>query len=502
MKKQDLYTPELNALLERFAAEQRRTLEGAGAKAQARQQRMGRLLPRQRIDALLDEGSLVELGRHMTPTLGQLSAGRQGDEVPGDGLICGVGTLHGAKVAICAHDPTHHRGAVGSAGTAKLRRLLELAHAQRIPMVTLADSDGARVAEGVYAISGWSEVMAATVRHRTVAPHLTVAAGLCVGAVAYNAMLADFVAMVDQQSFMFITGPSVTQSVTGEAVSIEDLGGATLHAEHTGACHKVARDEHEAIAWARALLDYTMRPVIPCQDPAERETQAMLKLLPSSPRRAYDMRKILAEVFDQGSVLELAPGFGSSLLTAFARLNGRAVAVLASQPMVRMGTLDIASSQKGAKLLEYADTHDLPVITLVDTTGYMPGLAQERGGILIEGAKLLRAYAQLRSPSVSVTLRKSYGGANVLASAAQIKLALPMAEIAPMGAEAAARMHLGPEREGDAQDDDLKAREAFKASWRATHGDAWLAAERGFFDAIIDPRQLREQLWRHLALLA
>tara|TARA_B100000609_G_scaffold128933_2_gene102720 strand:+ start:4297 stop:5598 length:1302 start_codon:yes stop_codon:yes gene_type:complete len=417
---------------------------------------------------------------------------------PGDGIVCGIGTIDGLPIAITAHDPTVLRGAVGSAGCQKLCKLLDMAIERKLPMLTLADSDGARVFEGVYVIEGWSQVMKRTVRHRRLAPHLTIASGLCVGAVAYNAMLADFVAMVHQQSFMFITGPSVTQMLTGEEVDIERLGGAALHARETGACHAVCDSEEDAFLWAKTVFDYTLHPQRETEDSPTCSIPSLQEIIPTAPQKAYDMRDVLLEVFDKNTLIEFSADYAPNLLTCMGRLGGRSVAIIASQPRALMGCLDIHSSKKGAPFLEYAETHQLPVITLVDTTGYLPGLAQERGGILIEGARLLRAYAELTTPTVSVTLRKCYGGASVLASASEYRLALPTSEIAPMGAEAATHLAFGPPRDNE---QDRAQREAFKETWRQHHGDPWLAAERGFFDAIIHPEQLRAALCRSLRVL-
>lgn len=486
---------EWKTLIARHQEQARRAGAGGGSARQARQRRLGRMLARERIEALVDPGSFVDLRHHVTHQHADMDPRLAASRPPGDGVICGLGKIDGVTVGVCAHDVTVLRGAVGSAGADKIARLLRVAIDRALPIITLADSDGARVPEGVHAIAGWSEVMGLTVKHRKLAPHLTIATGLCVGAVAYNAMLADFVAMVDHQSFMFITGPSVTQTVTGESVEIDDLGGPALHFKQTGACHAVFDDEHGALAWARALLAYTAHKHTPSTDDPTRSCDKLYKIIPTAPRRAYDVRKVLREVFDADSVLELGGGYGASLLTALARIDGRSVAILASQPMARSGCLDIDSSRKGAKFLEYANTHGLPVITLVDTSGYLPGLQQEQGGILVEGARLIRAYAELEVPTISVTLRKCYGGASVLAGASRLRFALPTAETSPMGAEAAARVALGPPRE-DGSDEARRAE--FIASWRQTHGDAWLAAERGFFDDVILPAELRAHLWRVL----
>jgi propionyl-CoA carboxylase beta chain len=484
-------------LLERFDTEQARADAGGGRARQARQHRLGRWTARERLDHLLDPGSFVEIGRHRRHAHADLHPQLAANRPPGDGVICGFGAIDGRTVAACTYDPTVLRGAVGSAGAQKRCQLLEEATRRRLPVITVSDSNGARIAEGVHAIVSWGRVMEWTVRHREVAPHLTLVPGLCVGAAAYDAELADFTAMVAGASFMFLTSPAVTTTVTGEHVDIDALGGHALHAETTGSCHAVVQTEQDAVDWARAVLSYTQDPHRPCEDDPARATPKLRKIIPAAPRRAYDARKVLRQVFDADSLLELSAGYAPSLMTCFGRLGGRSVAILANQTMARGGCLDIDSSRKGAEFLRYADTHGLPVITLVDTPGYLPGLAQEAGGVLREGARLIRAYAELSVPTISVTLRKSYGGANVMATAADLRLALPLAEIAPMGEGAAARVALGPEVDGE----DPAAREAFRAQWRGQHGDAWLAAERGFFDAIVHPDRLRADLHRALERL-
>lgn len=490
---------EFSEILARHAQEEARAQAGGGRARQERQRRLGRMTARERVQALLDEGSaLVEIGHHTRHAHAAMDPRLAASQPPGDGIICGVGQIDGRSVAVCAHDPTVHQGAVGEAGARKLCRLLELARAQALPLITLADSEGARIAEGVHAIAAWTEVMRLTTLHRQRAPHLTVALGLCVGATAYDAALGDWVGMVEDQSFMCVTGPSVTQAVTGEAIELSALGGAAMHAEVTGCSHATLPSEHEALAWARRVLAYTSQPTLPASDDPQRACEEVLERFPANARRAYNARKVLRPILDEGSWLELSRAYAPSVLTGLARLGGRSVAVVASQPQARMGCLDIDASRKIEPLLRYAQTHRLPVLTFVDTSGFMPGLAQERGGVLREGARLLRAYAELDVPTISVTLRKSYGGANVLASASQLRLAWPTAEIAPMGAEGAARVAFGPPREDGADEAD---RAAFRESWRQAHGDAWLAAERGFFDEVIHPAQTRAALWRALVAL-
>ncbi len=477
-------TAELDALLAEHARREARADSGGGEARQLRQHRLGRLTARERVAALVDPGSFVELGRHVLHRHAHADEALAANVHPGDGLVCGLATVDGRGVAVYAHDPTVLRGALGHAASRKLCRLLDLAGERGLPVVALADSDGVRIAEGTDAIDAYGEVIRRTVRLRGKSFQITLVCGLCVGAAAYCAALTDAVGMVAGQSFLFITGPSVTQVATGEQVTIEALGGPELHARTTGACHAVLPDERAGIAWVRRLLGY-LAPAAPVPVDA---VPRLEKLVPTSPRRAYDMRKVLAALFDADSPTELAPDFGGSLLTALARLGGRAVAVLASQPQVNAGCLDVDSSRKGAAFVRLANRLRLPVITLVDVPGYRPGQAQEAGGILPHGAELLAAYGEAEVPKLCLVVRKSYGGASVLSFNADVRLALPTAEIAPMGADAAAQL---------LADEDGRA--AFREAWKARYGAAWTAAESGYLDQIVAPADARRALAAALA---
>lgn len=483
---------------EATAEREARVDAGGGPARQARQTRLGRLTARQRIDGLIDGGSFVELGRYVEHRHAAADDALAANVHPGDGLVCGVGTVGGRAVAVYAHDPTVLRGALGHAASQKLCRLLDLAGQRGMPVVALSDCDGVRVAEGTDAIEAYGAIIQRTIALKGRVPQITLVCGLCVGAAAYTAALTDAVAMVEGQSFMFITGPKVTEVVTGERVTIESLGGPALHAQQTGACAAVVPDEAAGLAWVKRLLACTVAEV-PTEDPVDRPTPKLAKIVPESGRRAYDVRKVLAQLFDADSVFELTPGYGKSLLTCFARLGGRAVAVLASQPMALAGCLDIEASRKGARFVTWASDLGLPVVTLVDVPGYLPGQAQESGGILPFGAELLTAYGRCRTPRVAFILRKSYGGASVLSYSGDARLALPTAEIAPMGADAACAVALGPVRADDAAD--AARREAFKADWRARHGDVFTAAAQGYLDRVVAPADARRVLATTLARL-
>jgi len=483
-----------------LATRERRVDEGGGRARQERHRRLGRLGARERIAALVDEGSFVELGRHVLHRVPEseseaLAANRH----PGDGLVCGLATVEGREVAVYAHDPTVLRGAVGLAAARKLCRVLDLAYERCLPVIALADSDGVRVEEGTDAIDAYGEIIRRTVKLRGRVPQVTLVCGLCVGAAAYCAALTDVVAMVKGQSFLFITGPKVTKVATGEDVDIAELGGAEMHARSTGACHALIDDEKSALAWMRRLLG-ALAPEAKGDDPLDRATPELEKLVPTSARRAYDMRKVLAVVFDVGSVLELSSAFAGNLVTALARLDGRAVAVVASQPMVLAGCLDVDASRKGAAFIRWASANRLPVITFVDVPGYLPGKKQEEGGIVVHGATLLDAYGSADVPLLCLVLRKSYGGASVLSFAAQVRFALPTARVTPMGADATLEVVLGPEP-ADAAEAERAARRAKRQAWLDRHDHAWAAAESGYLDQVIAPAEVRRSLGRALQRL-
>lgn len=476
-------------------------VDDAGGRARlARQRRLGRLTADERIAALVDEGSFVELGRYVEHRHADASEVLASNRPPGDGLRCGLARVDGRAVAVYAHDPTVLRGALGHAASRKLVRLYELARPRRLPVVSLADSDGVRVEEGTFAVHAYGEVIDHTIAYGAEGGlQLTLACGLCVGAAAYQAALTDFVGMVEGQSFLFITGEKVTEVVTGQRATLDELGGPAMHASTTGACHAVLPDEREGIAWLKAMLAATSPSVAAdaTDDPIDRATPEVEALVPEDQRRGYDVHRVLEAVVDRGSLLPVSSAFARNLVTAFARLGGRAVALVASQPQHRAGCLDVDASRKGAHFVRFAGKLGLPVVTFCDVPGYWPGREQEQGGILPFGAELLHAYGTCRSTRLAVILRKSYGGANVLSYAADLRLALPTAQVAPMGVDAATRLHFPPladDASPEAHAHHDAEREAFRARWQARHGDVWAAAREGYVDRVVAPEDLRAAL--------
>ena len=489
--------PSLQELLAEVAAHDARAEEGGGRARQDRQRRLGRLTARERIEKLLDAGSFVELERHVLHRHAHASEQLAVNLHPGDGVIAGLGTIAGRPVAIYAHDPTVLRGALGREGARKVCRVLDLAAERRAPVITLADSDGVRVEEGTDAIDAYGEVLRRVIRLKGQVPQLTLITGLCVGAAAYTATLTDCVAMIEGQSWLFITGPKVTKAVTGEEVSLDELGGPQLHGKRTGACHAVLKDEAAGLQWLKDVLA-ALKPHAKTDDLSERETPELGTLVPTEPKRAYDMRKVLAAVFDAGSVLELSPAHAQNLVTAFARLGGRAVAVVASNPLHLAGCLDIDASRKGAAFVTWANQLKLPIVTLVDVPGYLPGKKQEEGGIIPHGATLLTAYGNATVPTICLIVRKCFGGATVLSFSAQVRLALPTARVGPMGADATLEVVLGPEPT-DADEATKAARAAKRDAFLAAHDHAWAAAESGYVDRVIAFEGARRELSRWAA---
>jgi acetyl-CoA carboxylase carboxyltransferase component len=474
-------------------------VEGGGGPARlARQRRLGRMTVRERIDALLDEGSFQELGRyarHDVTHSPRLAANRH----LGDGLVCGVGRVEGRRVAVYAHDVTVLRGSLGSAGADKLCRLLDRALEQGLPVVAIADSDGARILEGMKAVTGNGGFLARVAALRGRVPQLTLACGLCVGSAAYAAALTDVVGMVADRSFMFVTGPKFTQVATREQVEIEDLGGSAFHSKLTGQCHALLEDDEDGLRWLRRMLGF-LQPVVESSDAPERLTPDLEDLVPTDQRWGYDVREVVKLLFDLGTPTEIAPHFAPNLVCGFARLGGRAVAYLANQPQHTSGVLDVAASLKGSRHLRVARTWGLPVVTLVDVPGYLPGRKQEASGLLPFGAEFIAAYCELRTPSVCLILRKSYGGASVMSFQADVRLALPGAVVAPTGVDPALELELGPEP-NDPSEEQAAARALAREEWLARHGHVWAAAEAGYLDQVVTAGEARSALSRALESL-
>ncbi|MBI5496215.1 MAG: methylmalonyl-CoA carboxyltransferase [Deltaproteobacteria bacterium] len=482
-------------MTEAWRAEEEAAEAGGGRHRLERQRKLGRLTARDRLARLFDGGEYDELGRHVT------HRGRGAERARGDGVVTAVGRVDGRGVAAFAHDVTVRRGALGEDGAGKVVRLYRHALAHGFPVVGLHDSDGARVDEGPGAIRGYGEIIRASVEASGVVPQVAVVCGLCVGAAAYTAALADSVVMVEPWGFMFITGSKVTRTITGEDTPMEDLGGAVMHATVSGAANLVVPDDAAAVDAARRLLSYLpsrfdgSAPVRDTGDPPGRATPELWDLLPVSRRKAYDVLPVVQAVVDRDSLLEWSPRYARNLVTALARLDGHAVGVVASQPRHRAGALDVEAARKGARFVQLCGAFNLPIVTLADVPGFVPGRSQEQGGILLHGAKLLSAYGAAGVPRVSVVLGKSYGGASVLAYTGDVVLALPHARYDVVGADAAAAILA---HGAELTEEELAAR---KQTFIRERDRAHAAAEAGLVDRVVLPEELRAALCRTLSLL-
>lgn len=482
-------------------------MHAGSADATAAQHRKGKLTVRERIDALFDDDSFTEIQafrRHRTTEFGL------GDRRPhSDGVVTGWGRIFGRKVFVFAHDFRIFGGALGQEHAAKIHRLMDLARRTGCPIVSLNDGAGARIQEGARALDGFGGIFRRTVAASGVVPQISVMLGPCAGGAAYAPALTDFVFMVRDTSKMFITGPDVVRSVTGEQIDHEGLGGASVHEARTGVATLAYDSEAECLEDVRFLLSMlpsnNREPVDPveCADPVDRATPALLQMVPSDATQPYDMRAVIEEIVDDGETFEVQPLWAQNLICSLARLGGRLVGVVANQPQVQAGVLDIDASAKGARFVQFCDAFGIPLVSLVDVPGFLPGVGQEHGGIIRHGAKLLYAYCAATVPRIQLITRKAFGGAYIvmdsLSIGADISLAWPSNEIAVMGAEAAVNVIF---RRDLAQSDDPETTRAERISlYRDTLMHPLYGAENGLVDDVIDPGDTRAVLIEALTTL-
>jgi acetyl-CoA carboxylase carboxyltransferase component len=472
-----------------------------------RQHDAGKLTARERLDLLLDASSFVELDRFVTHR-GQ-EFGLDQAEAPADGVVTGHGTINGRPVAVFSQDFTVLGGSLGEGHAQKIVKLMDLAMSTGMPVLGLNDSGGARIQEGVAALGGYAEIFLRNTLASGVVPQISVIMGPCAGGAVYSPAITDFVIMVRGTSYMYVTGPQVVRAVTREEVSHEALGGAEVHAAKSGVAHFVAEDDEDALALVRRLLAYLPQnnledpPRAEATDDPARMDDALNTLVPEEATRPYDMHEVIRRVVDHGDFLEVHREFAPNLLVGFARLNGRSVGVVAQQPQALAGALDIDAAVKGARFIRFCDAFNIPLVTFVDVPGFMPGTAQESGGIIRHGAKLLYAYCEATVPKLSVITRKAYGGAYDVMSSKHIRgdlnLAWPTAEIAVMGPEGAIDIIFRREL-GEAENAEERRRELVEA-YRAQFANPYIAASRGYIDDVIEPRQTRPRLIAALELL-
>lgn len=499
----ELMDQRLTQLLER-----KEEARNAGSpKAIERQHARNKLTARERIEYLVDEGSFQELDmltRHRATGMG-LEKNRPYT----DGVITGFATIDGRKVCIYSQDFTVIGGSLGEVVGEKITKLQDLAMDTGTPIIGLMDSGGARIQEGVVSLHGFGTIFRRNVRASGVIPQISVVMGPSAGGAVYSPSLTDFVFMVQDTSYMFITGPDVVKTVTGEEVTQEQLGGAMTHATKSGVATFVAHSDRECLDQVRYLLSFLPSnnleeaPILPTDDPINRKTPELRDLIPDSPNQPYDVKQVIASVFDEDEFLEYFPYFAQSLVCGFARLGGNVVGVLGNQPQVLAGVLDIDSSEKGARFVRTCDAFNIPIVTFVDVPGFMPGTDQEYSGIIRHGAKLLYAYCEATVPRVQVIMRKAYGGAYIVMSSksigADFAVAWPSAEIAVMGSQGA--VEIVYRRELEAAEDPVQRRAELIAEYGEQFATPYIAAERGYLDDVIDPADTREVIGRALDML-
>ena len=485
----------------------------AGEAAIAKQHAKGKKTARERINDLLDPGSFVELDEYVRHR--STAFGMENKRPYGDSVVTGVGTINGRQVALFSQDFTIFGGSLGEAAGNKIIKIMDLAIATGVPMIGILDSGGARIQEGVIALGKYGEIFKRNTMASGVIPQISIVMGPAAGGAVYSPALTDFVIMVDKTSNMFVTGPDVIKTVTGEDVGMEELGGARAHNERSGVAHYLAADEDDALDHARALLSYlpenNLSETLVFDSHAELEVtdedRKLDKIIPDSPNQPYDMRTIIENIVDDHEFLEVQPLFASNILIGFARIDGRSVGIVANQPQQMAGTLNIDAGEKAARFVRFCDAFSIPIFTLVDVPGYLPGTDQEWAGVIRRGAKLLYAYAEATVPLVTVITRKAYGGAYIVMGSKQlgadINLAWPTAEIAVMGGQGAVNILFRDKiKAAEESGQDVAAvRAQLAAEYTYNVASPFLAAERGELDGIIEPSATRIQVIKALRAL-
>jgi propionyl-CoA carboxylase beta chain len=496
-----------DAARERLAELNRQAELGGGEDRIEKQHEAGKLTARERIELLLDPGSFLELDKFVTHRC--IDFGMDEKKILGDGVVVGGGRIEGRQVFVFAQDFTVFGGSLSGAYARKICKVMDLAVEVGAPVIGLNDSGGARIQEGVESLAGYAEIFWRNVQASGVIPQISLILGPCAGGAVYSPAMTDFIVMAKDTSYMFITGPDVIRTVTHEEVTKEALGGALAHNAKSGVAHFAADDEAAAIRLTRELLSYLPSnnaddpPVVPCDDDPFREDPEVKALVPANPNRPYDVKAVIRSVVDDHHFFEVQEHFGKNLVVGFARLNGRSVGVVANQPAVLAGVLDIDGSVKGARFVRFCDAFNLPLITFVDVPGFLPGTSQEWGGIIRHGAKLLYAFAEATVPKITVITRKAYGGAyDVMASKhvrADLNFAWPTAEIAVMGPEGAVGIIFRDEIKG--AQDPAAEKDRLVAHYREKFANPYKAAELGYVDEVILPEETRGKLVRALEML-
>ena len=483
---------------------------GGGQKRIDAQHQKGKLTARERLALLLDEDSFEEFDMFVQHRCTNFGLDKQ--HFDGDGVVTGQGTIDGRLVYVFAQDFTVSGGSLSKTMSEKICKVMDMAVRAGAPVIGLNDSGGARIQEGIDALAGYGEIFERNILASGVVPQISGIFGPCAGGAVYSPALTDFTLMVKDTSYMFLTGPGVVKQVTGETVTQEELGGAGVHASKSGVAHFAAADEREGIALIRELLSFLPQnnletaPEVPTNDPVGRTDDALNELIPDSPNKAYDMLTVIRSIADDGRFFEVHKDFARNIIVGFAHLNGQSVGIVANQPKVLAGVLDINASRKAARFVRFCDAFNIPLVTLVDVPGFLCGTQQEYGAIITNGAKLLYAYGEATVPKVTVTLRKSYGGAHIVMSCKQLRgdvnYAWPTAAIAVMGAEGAVDVLYGKELKAEP---DPVRRAALAEEKKQEYNDLfcnpWQAAQKGYIEDVIEPRNTRFRVIRALEAL-
>jgi len=481
--------------------------EGGGAQRRERQHKEGKMSARERVEFLLDEGTFEETDKLVTHRCNNFGMAEQ--KYYGDGFITGYGRVEGRLVFVFAQDFTVFGGSLSEANAGKIVKIMDLAAKMGAPVIGLNDSGGARIQEGVMSLAGYADIFLRNTLYSGVVPQISAIMGPCAGGAVYSPAITDFILMVDQTSYMFITGPDVIKLVTHEEVTKDQLGGAHTHNETSGVAHFMCRDDAECLSMVRELLSFIPSnnldepPRKACSDPIDRVDEKLDRLIPDQSNMPYDMKDVIHTVVDDGYFFEIHEHYAKNIVVGFARFNGKPVGIVANQPAMLAGTLDINASVKGARFVRFCDCFNIPLVTFEDVPGFLPGTQQEYGGIIKHGAKLLYAFAEATVPKVTVITRKAYGGAYCVMASKHIRTdvnyAWPSAEIAVMGPEGA--VDIVYKRELDGAENREAVRQQKIEEFRDRLANPYVAADRGFVDAVIQPRETRKKLIQALEML-
>jgi acetyl-CoA carboxylase carboxyltransferase component len=496
--------------IESLMAKRQKAKLGGGEKRIESQHNKGKLTARERIEKLLDEGSFEELDMFVTQRKSEFGGERE--DFYGDGVVTGYGTIDGRVVYVYSHDFTVYGGSLSETFALKICKVMDMAMKVGAPVIGINDSGGARIQEGVRSLAGYAEIFQRNILASGVVPQISVIFGPCAGGSVYSPALTDFVLMSEENSYMFITGPKVVKSVTGEVLTDAELGGAAMHASESGASHFTAASEEEGLAKIRELVSFIPQnnlenaPAIECTDAVDRQDDSLNEIIPDNRNQAYDMQQVINSIVDNGEFLEVHADYAKNIIVGFARFDGKSTGIVANQPSILAGVLDCNASRKAARFVRFCDAFNIPILTLVDVPGFLPGSTQEREGIIVHGAKLMFAYGEATVPKVTVTLRKSYGGAHDVMSCKQLRgdfnYAWPSAEIAVMGASGAIEVLEGSNLKKIEDPAEKKAYiEKKTAEYQEAFANPYQAASFGYIDDVIEPKNTRFRVARAFKLL-